>query len=508
MYCQNCGTQLPQGAKFCSNCGAMQMMQENPQQPQQIPYTTPVTPTHQKSQVPYTMPIEPSAQYHQPWQTAQNNGHTIPLEKNQNNQPWEDVKWGQEPALETLQTNKNDHAQLYTAPIHPDPQPEEKKEPPKQKKRIRKLPILLGAIAVLLAAVLITGNKEENPKPKVQTPEATEEKQEPLGPVRIENGEFTFDAETYADYFAWDGEGTRNGPNIIFAEGKEYKNDDGSVSHMYELINGNDTGLKSWGRTYILSAPGKKNVVRIMLLMDETVMEDQQRLAEFITAAVQQCHGAMTDEMLEAFYATETREERNYKDNTPYVNYQYMEYGLNLEVADFGTSVSILLCPAEQIKNDRKFDSTGFLFDAETFADAYGRDLSANGVPYRDSGSVGHNEDGTETYLWLADEAGEDVVQIQIISNPDTGKIIKIYASSITEKQTVPTQEQIMACLTLIQTCHGAVTDAQWQEIIDKMPTSETEMTTTYDVDLDGMDVWIALGNGNNSIIVGCSIGE
>ena len=36
MFCHNCGTQLPDDARFCSNCGAEQLMEE-PDEPAPIP---------------------------------------------------------------------------------------------------------------------------------------------------------------------------------------------------------------------------------------------------------------------------------------------------------------------------------------------------------------------------------------------------------------------------------------------------------------------------------------
>lgn len=54
-YCSNCGTQIKEGSKFCSNCGAPQQQQAPPQQ--QYAQPPPPTPTQQTNQQPnYNQP--------------------------------------------------------------------------------------------------------------------------------------------------------------------------------------------------------------------------------------------------------------------------------------------------------------------------------------------------------------------------------------------------------------------------------------------------------------------
>lgn len=38
MYCKNCGAELDDGAKFCGNCGAVQEIEQNPFEGEQIPH--------------------------------------------------------------------------------------------------------------------------------------------------------------------------------------------------------------------------------------------------------------------------------------------------------------------------------------------------------------------------------------------------------------------------------------------------------------------------------------
>lgn len=73
MFCNNCGTQLPDNANVCSNCGtpvnggAQQPQYQQPVQPQ---YQQPVQPQYQQPVQPqYQQPVQP--QYQQPYAAPQ-----------------------------------------------------------------------------------------------------------------------------------------------------------------------------------------------------------------------------------------------------------------------------------------------------------------------------------------------------------------------------------------------------------------------------------------------------
>ncbi len=52
MFCRQCGKQLPDGAKFCSGCGAKQLPYGAPKLPQAVPTGTPAPAPVEQKQIP------------------------------------------------------------------------------------------------------------------------------------------------------------------------------------------------------------------------------------------------------------------------------------------------------------------------------------------------------------------------------------------------------------------------------------------------------------------------
>ena len=80
MFCPKCGNQLPDGAKFCTSCGAQMAaaMPQQPQQPQQPQYQPPQQqyqqPVYQQQpyqQQPYQQQYNQQQQYQQPYPMRQ-----------------------------------------------------------------------------------------------------------------------------------------------------------------------------------------------------------------------------------------------------------------------------------------------------------------------------------------------------------------------------------------------------------------------------------------------------
>ena len=95
MFCNNCGTQLPDNANVCSNCGtpvnggAQQPQYQQPVQPQ---YQQPVQPQYQQPVQPqYQQPVQP--QYQQPVQPQ----YQQPVQP-QYQQPYAAAPQGKQPA--------------------------------------------------------------------------------------------------------------------------------------------------------------------------------------------------------------------------------------------------------------------------------------------------------------------------------------------------------------------------------------------------------------------------
>lgn len=75
MFCRKCGTQLPDDAMFCSECGAATRNYQNQQQSQQQPYQQPQQPPYQQRQQVYQEYSDPS-QYQQPYRGQHPADHT------------------------------------------------------------------------------------------------------------------------------------------------------------------------------------------------------------------------------------------------------------------------------------------------------------------------------------------------------------------------------------------------------------------------------------------------
>ncbi|MGM9615480.1 MAG: zinc-ribbon domain-containing protein [Oscillospiraceae bacterium] len=176
-FCPNCGCELPEGAKFCGNCGARQLPPETPAEPvvpeTEIPaYTfeeTPAEPVIPATETPaYTFEETPAVE-------------ESPAEEPPVIEPpaaAEPVSYGQPAAYRQPTTYQQPAAEEnsygYSSPRE-DRGPEEETE----KKKIGPLPFILGGVALVVLVIVLVlfvgkkSNKTSSTKVETETVQTT-----------------------------------------------------------------------------------------------------------------------------------------------------------------------------------------------------------------------------------------------------------------------------------------------------------------------------------------------
>lgn len=311
MYCPYCRNLLPQGARFCGNCGKPVSSQPNVQN--QIPYNHPqgqtawkTVPVNQNpgrvrpSDYPTTQPVNCDPKI-SPEQMAhcypQGNQNPVPMRQQQGSQ--------------------------HAPPKIPDPyQPEVN---PAQPVQIRKLPLLVAAVAIVLMVILALKPSDNNvvetgpAQSETKSSAAVQEKPEatdlfPEGKLRVTENGFLFDNQEFEGLFAE----SMSKREIPFTLG-QYILVEGCKYNYPVQYNGEEVG-------YLIvtldTATGLAENVSITYYLQEN--EELNELGVMAALSLIEIgHGAMTDEKWDQLVDVEP-----IKDDPDYTLYIYRLDGM------------------------------------------------------------------------------------------------------------------------------------------------------------------------------------
>jgi len=509
MYCQYCGTQLPDGAKFCVTCGK------------------PVTTTTGNTPWSYQPPVKESSQYNPVGQNAYS--ETVPLEQ----KPSYTEPAKQAPVYTTPVNNNS----MYTEPVHPyTPYTEPVKrtsgytepvndgteytEPickyPPPPKRVRKLPILLGAIAVVavLALAIGSGDKKEEPRKEEKNEPAITETEKPKAEFsdetpRYNDETFLFTHQEFEELY----EAELNENDSPFK--LEY---DGESTGYYFIVDSDqeDTQHSSLKR----DAKGNVNI------------EKDDKSGKAVSVSVNTIYDTDCIEaalyMIDAAYGNLTGEdwqriadlvERT--DSGVQMRAEFNDLILTIAKGDsFALQVAIPGCESnilvktnspktEQSQSNPgttntkeaalkkypdgklRFNNNGFLMEYEEFVQLLQYYLEQEDISFVFSGPTGQEEE--KKHYSIKDDNGTNLGFMIITIDTATKKVQEVSMNYNYQPDEDEHENGVNASLCLIEAAHGNMTEEHWRSISNAKPLAEREDYTIMKYKLDGMEASITI---------------
>lgn len=529
MFCQHCGYQLPEGAKFCSNCGKIAVQSAQPsyspaqyQQPQQKVNSQP------QQTAPYTVPVDQadSSQYASSWSASQQQpSYTEPVHGNSASQQMPPTVPVNHSAYQPNSGNVPPYSS-YT-PGNQTSNSAQPPQQPQQPKRVRKLPILLAAIAVLaILLVVISGGKKDKSKvEKLDKAEPTtsqvggskagtgDEKQQSSGKRYTDEG-FTFADEDFPGLY----EAVLKAHNSEFVLANSYATT--GTGYQWDLLNG-DAPVIYYG-TY--HDPDTDKITRVYAGhngltegYEEIVYEEFEAIMLLIEAA----YGEMTDTQWE--YINEM--EPSYDTDNIKI-YDYDLDGLKIKVTVTENALGLDVCVKDyQVLGQKQtqstqattgnassanpdyidingalarfpdgtlnFDSKSFKMTTDELCSLFQYYMDQDGVALR-FGKRSPQDDGKYHYNIENDQGtkvGYVVVKVDTATN-------KVKEASFTYNYQPDEEEHTYgtsAVLNFIEAGHGAMTDKQWEIVANAEPFAEKEEYIMVAYKLDGMKATLTL---------------
>jgi len=148
---------------------------------------------------------------------------------------------------------------------------------------------------------------------------------------------------------------------------------------------------------------------------------------------------------------------------------------------------------------DKRYDSDGFFFNHEEFAELYNDVLTEKNSPLSVGKSVYGLENGKQWDLLFNNKPA---VYFNTTEDPTTGRITTVKAghNGLTAGYEAITEEEYEAILYIIEACHGPLTDEQWNEIRNPMATLNTDTIKIYDLNIDDLSIKITITQTTFSI--------
>lgn len=519
MYCQHCGHPLPDGAKFCSNCGKMAFQQpvytppqyQQPQvqsQQQTAPYTEPVNykknaggqypPDGYQKANHWQAPNQQPPLYTEPVHKQSGNQqipHTVPVEKT-----------GFQPGSGSVPPyNPGTGAQMDNSGWHPAQPPVQP-----QQKRVRKLPILLAAIAaVILLGVLLGGKddgkiqqkSEQKPGKNPSIAAVTEETKpakpeaEPFGDgPRYNDDRFLFDTEQLGQLYA---ETLPDSLNYSLVRTK-----DNIPDSEYWVVKIGDT----FETNLVMTLDEAGNIVRLYAInytgtKKDTISETDRILCNNIIKAA---HGNVTEEQLEKIVSAKPIiDSPDYRLSTATldglnisitVTNQTM-YSVDVRVKNYdnqksqqGTQEEEKPKREEKIKEDPiraniddalsrhpdgtlRFNSKGFQMTPEDMASLTQYYIDQDGLNLQ---LQNMKESDGQYHITIRNQSGDRVGFMIIKPDPNSGKVLTSSLNYDFQPDEAQTNTGAMACLCMVEAAHGNMTGEKWNQ----MDSSKQEKTS------------------------------
>lgn len=517
MFCKNCGSQIPDNAQICTACGRMVK-----------PVVMPKIPANQPKQP----KIHTAPAIHEQIRTApliREEIYTAPVEQVQ----YDPIIMQRENNVSTP-TKMDDHVTVPVQQPEQEPEVRKRQEPPKAstkpaqpKKGGSKLPILLILIAAIAALVFFVSKKE---------PEM-----EPERIVVVDRNKPRYDSEGFllshqefeALYLSMLEE---NGISVK-KKGVESDSNMGRSHETSHLILQEDRPVRFATSTYDYN--GKVWLILLTFRFEEDEIvdldDDQMKAMMLFYEAI---HGPIEKENWESFI-----EENKVQEETCIVSelkmdgliFEYRRYDNALmatmeidedwwerreeeteppqtteaqkpepveDTQKFGTAVSPLG------EDGLRFDSEAFCFDLDGLKANYAEMLKEIGSPFVVGGNSIYDKNDPHVYFSLKNDVEASVVDVQVVRDIFTNRITKVFASQrwLEEGYEDITTDEIMACLYIIPTCYGPMTEEQWEIIREKIGKISVDDGAFFEIKMNGMSVWFDVEKKNKHFSVGCTI--
>lgn len=468
MYCPNCGNQIAEDTRFCNFCGTPMGQAKSQSKPQPQPQPKPEPQPESKPQQPQ------NPQY-----------YTVPLEEAPSRHPLKHT----EPVLQDT----------YTEPVRPA-SPEEPKivnvleEVPikAEKKRIRKLPILLGVIVVILVFLLLP--KEEKPKqaktekPAAAPTEATVPAQEKEEKARYDSESFLFTHEEFVQIYT-DLLEANEIPVTVDSEDEQWDN----YRRRYLRADGEPVA-------YITSESdpetGKIILVNAGAIYEEGMTSPDPVQEDAVGILMVAACGTKAADMPQAELWKETEEGVVYATGDDHVGiYTFIletDYAIVVTMKDVEAAMEEAEAVPESTwsTEGQLFEAGGsFTFTKEEFTSFYRYMLleQSSTLELKEPRPV--NDDKFIYYFYQQDEE----VGNMIIKEHPSGKVQEISITFDVEDTNNLDKDQMNAGLLMLVTAYGEMTDDQWSRFQNTTPKVSRDDYLLYVFELDGVNAKMAV---------------
>lgn len=504
MYCKNCGGKLPDDAKICNFCGTpvIQVKVNGKPAPKQEPAKPPVTQekppvvnvTPEKSPVIPVTPEQPPVTPVKPVQPPVIK--EIPQEPVQEikTEPWK-PEWqeGKLPEPPVMEVKSPKSPVMEEKPVFHEPKsydniPAEVTPPQQPKKRIRKLPILLGILALIGILLLVNGGKKETPeKPKNNKPiTITEKKQEEKEEPRYDAVSFLFTHEEFEDQYT---ELLKEMGSPLKLKGEREKWDNFQRTYLYQ-------GNQQVGYITSQTDPdtGKIVLVNAGTIYEKGVSEPSQEQMDAIGLLVKAACGSKAAEMPQLELLAEDSTGTVYASSNDIIHVYAIisdsDYGVLATVNNLDDLMTAAAAEEEtepetkpEVKRNFLFDGEGILLTKEDYLKLYQAMLAELEIDV-EFGEA--RETGTNEYLYWIQRGSEKVGYLNTEALP-SGKLTSVSVTFYMDENNTWNQEHMMAGIMAYAAAHGSMTGDQLEQILNQEPNTDKEDYTTYNYDVDGL---------------------